>query len=252
MKRFFLMFFAVLIVLATVPQASFAQVTPPGAGKSTNQDGTIIIKGVVKSISGSTWVVGDTPIEVGPGTTVSGNPSVGSAVTITVRRGADNRLVATSVVVIIINVGAPQATASATSVATASSTAPATASATSSATSPATQDPGVRFVTIIIEGPVERVDVNINIVVVYGMKIKLRGDDPIKMKIKHGDWIRVKGHFDRDNDDFDRNNDRNEIIVIVIIIIIIDTPPIIVVVPSGGSGGDDDGMGMGMGDDDDD
>ena len=243
MKRFLVMFFAVLIVLATVPQASFAQISPPGAGNPTNQEGTIVIKGVVKSISGTTWVVGDTPVEVGPGCTVSGNPTVGSPVTIIVTRGADDRLVAKSIVVIIITGNVPAATASATSVATASSTAP----ATGSPTAPATQDPSIRFVTIIIEGPVERIDVKINIVVVYGMKIKLRGDDPIKMKIKIGDWIRVKGHFDHDDDDFDHNDDRNEIIVIVIIIIIIDTPPIIVVVPGGG----DDGMGMGMGDDDD-
>ncbi len=250
MKRFLVMFLAALIALATVPQATFAQVTPPGAGNPTNQDGTIVIKGVVKSINGTTWVVGDTPVEVLPGTTVSGSPTVGSAVTIIVGRGADDRLVARSIVVIIIGAPAATGTAPATSLATASSTPEGTASATPSATAPATQEmTPVPFVTIIIEGPVERVDVNINIVVVYGMKIKLRGNDPIKAKIKIGDWVRVKGHFDHDNDDFDGNNDRNEIIVIVIIIIIIDTPPIIVIVPGGGGG--DDGMGMGMGDDDD-
>src|SRR5204862_6238204 len=102
MKRFLVMFIAALIVLAMVPQASDAHVNPTGPVNPSGQSGTIVIKGVIKSIQGTTWIVGDTPIEVTAGTSISGSPTVGTAVTIIVVRGSDDKLVAQSVVVIVV------------------------------------------------------------------------------------------------------------------------------------------------------
>lgn len=105
----------------------------------------------------------------------------------------------------------------------AESTEAATMAATMAATAPAT--PGaITYTTIVIEGPVEQIDVNINVVVVYGQKVRLRKDDPIRLKIKVGDWIRIKGNFDHD--------ENNQIIIIAIIVVIIDAPTVIIIVPS--------------------
>ncbi len=146
--------------------------------------------------------------------------------------------VATPGVVIIVST--PDATVAATTPATI----PATPAATSAATLPATQAAGptatgVPFTTIVIEGPVESVDLTINVIVVYKQKIKLRANDPMRTKIKVGDWVHIEGNPEHDED--------NVIIIIVINIFIIDAPTGIIVNPSGGGGG---GMGMGMGDDD--
>ncbi len=233
MKRFFVMFVAALIVLAMVPQASFAHVNPPSPVNRPGQDGGMItIKGEVDDIQGTTWKVAGVLVEVPAGTQVSGSPTVGSQVTIIVTRGTDDKLVARSIVVIITVGGStPAATSAAESTeeAEAESTAQATAQSTSQATSVATQS-GVPFVTIIIEGPVEEIDLPVDVIVVYGMRVKMQHDDPMRLKIKLGDWVRINGHFDHD--------ENNQIIVIVIIIIIVDTPPVIIVPPSnGGDGG---------------
>jgi len=174
---------------------------------------------------------------------------------------------------VIIIVGTPGATVAATTPATVPATMPATLAATSSATQaattaatvaatspatmPATQaagptPTGVPFTTIVIEGPVESIDLTVNVIVVYKQKIKLRANDPMRTKIKVGDWVHVEGNPSRD--------ENNVIIIVVINIIIIDAPTVIIVnPPSGGGGGssgggnsgggDDRGMGMGMGDD---
>jgi Domain of unknown function (DUF5666) len=230
MKRFLVMFVAALIVLAMVPQASFAHVAPPAPVNRPGQGVTIVINGPIQSMNGNVWVVAGNTIEVPPGTVMQGSPTLGTTVRIVVVRGADDKLVAQSVVVIIVVGGStPAATASATTVATASSTA--------SATSAATQQASVIFVKIIIDGPVDQIDLPADIIVVYGMRIKMKHNHPLRLKIKIGDWVHVEGDMDQD--------DNHQPIIIVIVIIIIDTPPIIVVVPpsSGGGGGghhDDD------------
>jgi Domain of unknown function (DUF5666) len=225
MKRFFLMFLAVLIVLATVPQASYAHVGAGGDSSRKADSDTIVIKGVVKSISGNIWVVGDTPIEVNASTSITGYPTIGSTVTIIVKRGDGDQLIAITIVLIITE-GTPAATGTPTATSTA------TATATSSATPEGTEFP---WTIIIIEGPVTEIIINIDTIIVYGMHIRLQHGDPILKKLKVGDWVRLKGHMDHD--------ENNVIIIIVIIIIIIETPPIIITPPSGDGGGhhhDDD------------
>ena len=53
-------------------------------------------------------------------------------------------------------------------------------------------------VVIVIEGPVE--EININIIVIYGMEIELDPDDPILIALKIGDWVRCEGSADEDGD----------------------------------------------------
>lgn len=124
-------------------------------------------------------------------------------------------------------------------------------------------------VTIIIEGPVE--SININIITIYNINIELDENDPNLTIIQVGDTVRIEGDT--------RDNNGTIIIIAINIIIInvdinIDTgeiwrdagdclngPPAWAPANgwrrrcgdnnnSGSSGGGDDGMGMGMGDDD--
>jgi uncharacterized repeat protein (TIGR01451 family) len=53
-------------------------------------------------------------------------------------------------------------------------------------------------VVIVIEGPVE--SININIIVIYGMEIELDPDDPILLVLKIGDWVRLEGGTSDDGD----------------------------------------------------
>jgi hypothetical protein len=46
-------------------------------------------------------------------------------------------------------------------------------------------------VVIVIEGPVE--EINVNIIVIYGMEIELDPNDPILIALKIGDWVRCEG-----------------------------------------------------------
>ncbi len=201
--------------------AMIAGVLVPGNAPVRAAQGTVTIEGPVQAIAGDNWTVGGIAVKVTVSTSRTGNPVVGSTVRVVAAPGSDGKLVAQSIIVIII-IGTPPATS------------PATAAPTAAPTAPATR-PGV---TIIIEGPVEEVDVSINVVVVYGFRVRMRDDDPVKKKIKVGDWVRVKGHFDRDEV-------ARVIIVAVVMIIIIDAPSTtIIIVPSGG--------GRGHGDDDDD
>jgi hypothetical protein len=122
----------------------------------------------------------------------------------------------------------------------------ATAPATPAATMQATGSP-FTYVKVIIEGPVESVDLTVNVIVVYKQRIRLRANDPIRAKIKMGDWVRCDGNMERDAD--------NRIIIVVINIIIINPPPVIIIVQPGnsnpGGGGGNNGGGR-KGDDDDD
>ncbi|MBK8027424.1 MAG: hypothetical protein IPK19_40050 [Chloroflexi bacterium] len=159
----------------------------------------------------------------------------------------------------------------------------ATASATPTATSTATSTPGPSPtpsvtpnglpVTIIIEGPVEVV--NINIITIYDIDVQIDDDDPVLEQIDVGDFVRIEGNF----------AGGTTVIVVAVVVYVIDIdivigsgnviiwqddggncgnppppwapangwrrrceqPPVIIIPPGGGSGG-----GRGGDDDDDD
>jgi hypothetical protein len=157
---------------------------------------------------------------------------------------ANGKLIATTVTITVTT--SPVATASATVAATPISTSPATQAVTPAATM--RSFPGnFTYVKVIIEGPVESVDLTVNVIVVYKQRIRLRANDPIRAKIKMGDWVRCDGNMERDAD--------NRIIIVVINIIIINPPPVIIIVQPGnsnpGGGGGNNGGGRKGGDDDD-
>jgi hypothetical protein len=96
--------------------------------------------------------------------------------------------------------------------------------------------------TVIIQGPVQTV--NINIVTINNITIQLDPADPILIGLHPGDVIEVHGDFVIENNIY--------ILVVINVIVIQD---IDIHIGGGGGGGgddDDDGGGMGMGDDDDD
>lgn len=69
-------------------------------------------------------------------------------------------------------------------------------------------------VTIVIEGPVEAI--NINIIVIYGIEVEIDPLDPILTVIRIGDLLRVEGNYDEDDDD------DNHIVLIAVTIIIVN------------------------------
>jgi hypothetical protein len=79
--------------------------------------------------------------------------------------------------------------------------------------------PGRGPVTIIIEGPVQQI--NINIITIYDIDIEINPTDPILTVIEIGDILRVIGNIDDDDDDDD--DDRGgRIYIVAITVIIVD------------------------------
>ncbi len=74
-------------------------------------------------------------------------------------------------------------------------------------------------IIIVIEGPVEAI--NINIIVIYGIEIEINIDNPALTVIQIGDIVRVEGAVSDDDDD-DDDDDGNKIIIIAVTIIIIN------------------------------
>jgi hypothetical protein len=232
---------AALVVVSIVGSNSHLS----GPKRAAAQDVTVVVEGPLQSINNNIWVVSNQSIEITTTTSVSGAPVIGSTVRIVAIQKANGKLVATSVT-ITITTSPANTPAAATAPATPISTAPATQAVTPAATM--RSFPGnFPYVKIIIEGPVEAVDLTVNVIVVYKQRIRLRANDPIRSKIKKGDWVRCDGNMERDAD--------NRIIIVVINIIIINPPPVVIVVqpgnsnPGGGSGGNNGG---GRRDDDDD
>lgn len=106
--------------------------------------------------------------------------------------------------------------------------------ATPVGTGSATSSP-IPYTNVIVEGPIEEVNATIDVIVVRGQRIRLRSDDPIRTRIKVGDWIRVSGNLEREGD---------QITIVAVVVVIIDSPSV-VSTPDSGQGG------MGDRDDDD-
>jgi hypothetical protein len=74
-------------------------------------------------------------------------------------------------------------------------------------------------IIIVIEGPIQKI--NINIITIYDIDIEINIDDPILKVIKIGDIVRIEGNIQDDDDDGDT------IIIIAITIIIVDVDVVI-------------------------
>jgi hypothetical protein len=158
-------------------------------------------------------------------------------------------------------VATEEPTAEPTAEGTATPTPTGTVVPTAEPTAEGTATPG-GGITIIIEGPVE--SININIITIYGIDIEVDPNDPILTIIQIGDLIRIEGNVDEDSP---------TLIIIAVIVVIVDVD--VVIIDGGGVWRDDEGCGnppppwapangwrrrcegggngggMGMGDDDD-
>ncbi|MHB8628946.1 MAG: DUF5666 domain-containing protein [Aggregatilineales bacterium] len=239
------------VLIATLSLAAFglphAHAAPVAhAPAKHSASGTIItIEGVVSSIIGDTWVVGGVTITVTPQTVITGAPVVGNVVQVVAVPSEDNHLIAQTITLVALTATpGPSATPSDTPTATLTGTVGPSPTPSITPTATMTGIPGpsptpVPFVIIVIEGPVQ--EINVNIIIVFGQRIKLRPDDPVLVKLKVGDWVHVDGDFEEESD--------NTIVVVVINIIIINPPPtVIIVAPPNNGGGDDDHHGHHEGD----
>jgi hypothetical protein len=220
---------SVLMLLSVVGSNLFSL----GPKTAAAQDVSVVIEGPLQSVTNNTWVVNGVTIEIDTTTTITGTPLVGSTVRVVAVQRTDGKLTAHSVTITVTIGSTPTATP----------TSAASSETTETATPTATGMP-IQYVKVVIEGPVEQVDLSVDVVVVYKQRIRMRHDDPIRTKIKIGDWVHVDGNLEREN--------INSLIIVVINIIIINPPPVIIVVqPGNNNPPPSKGMGMGMGDDDD-
>ncbi|GEM_PF-1137343 len=238
-----------LLTSSFIPaRAALRQQGTPTPGTS------LVVDDVIQSINGTTWVVGGRTIVVTSQTVISGAPIVGKKAHLVVVADPDGQWIAQSITIIIIIVPAsatplPTTTFTPTpnitptpspsvlpSITPGGPTLTPTFTLTATAIVPLTSTP-IPYVTIVIEGPVELIDLNVDIIVVYGQRIKLKHDDPLRTKLKVKDWVHISGNYGVDVD--------QQVVIVVVVIIIIDAPTIIIVVPpsgsSGNDGGDDDG-----------
>lgn len=241
--------FVMALLIGIVPLSGFSMAHARSAPKPAlqTQPVTLVIDGIVQSINGEIWIVSGVTIHVTAQALITGYPVVGSTVHIVAITDGSNQIVAQSIALIP---GTPtpliSATPSDTPTIAPTSTAGPSPTPTLSATpgtlvptvmptvTPGTTPTPIPYATIIIEGPVE--SINLNIIVVYGQRIKLRSDDPILAKLKHGDWVRVSGNYGLDDD-------KVTVVVIVVVIVIVDAPTTIIVVPpsNNDNNGDDNG-----------
>jgi hypothetical protein len=199
-----------------------------GSPQVTKAQASITIEGVLEAVNGNTWVVSGITVEVGTATIVQGQPTIGKNIRVVAVRGANGHFIAQNIIIIIIN-ATPAATPEATNAPEATQPPEATPESTAQPGTTVINITNVNYVIIIIEGPVTEVDPVDNIIVVYGYRIRMRGDDPLRIKVKVGDWVRVKGHWKKE---------RGQIIFIAItVIVIIDGPVTIIIVPASNGGG---------------
>jgi hypothetical protein len=102
----------------------------------------------------------------------------------------------------------------------------------------------IPYVSVVVEGQVQSIEPQTNIIVVRSQAIRLRAGDPLRLRIKVGNWVRVSGNLTREGE---------QMIVVAVIVVIIDTPaPVSAPGGSGGQGGQGGNGGSGGSDDDDD
>ncbi len=82
---------------------------------------------------------------------------------------------------------------------------------TPEATPEATEQPGTITIRIIIEGPVEAI--NVNIITIYNINIEVEPGDPVLNIIQIGDWLHVEGDL--------VDSDSPNIVIVAVTIVLI-------------------------------
>lgn len=181
------------LVLAGSLQAQQPTLTPVGT--------SIVIEGPVQSINGNAITISNIAIQldddfdasrlqIGDIVRVEGSPTTTNNVLV---------IIAVTVVIVVdIDSGTPTPAATAIDTVT---------------PSPDDDDDGIR---IIIEGPVQ--SININIITIYDIDIIVAPDDPILTVIKIGDVIRIEG---------DRVEQGTTIVIIAVTVILVNVDVVI-------------------------
>jgi uncharacterized protein DUF5666 len=213
---FILSLFALLLSFS-IAQGLLAQdASPPAANLVT-------IEGPIQSINDTVITISGINIQVNEDDPVWANLQVGDVVRVQANpvQEEDTVVIVAVVIVIIIDIDTtPEATPEMTPEATPETTPEATPEMTPEATPESTPDPDDDDddlpITIVIEGPVQAI--NINIITIYNINIELDENDPLLTVIQIGDVVHVEGNV---------VNQGNTIIVIVVNIIIINVDVVI-------------------------
>ena len=108
----------------------------------------------------------------------------------------------------------------------------ATVEATTEATPEATPgvevtvEPGTAVIIIVIEGPVEAI--NVNIITIFDIDIEVDADDPVLTVIQIGDVLRISGELPINDDDQGDEDEGTHMRLIAIIIIFVDVDVVVV------------------------
>jgi hypothetical protein len=187
----------VVIVAVTVVEIDITSVTPTPVPAGSGPV-TIVIEGPVQNINVNIVTVSGINVVLNPGDPVLATLQIGDVV----RIGGNAQLSGTTIVIVAVTVviiNAPEATA--------------TPSPAPETTPEATSQPGGDLpVTIVIEGPVQ--NINVNIITIYDIDIEVNPSDPILTVIQIGDVIRVEGDV--------QQGSGNTIIIIAVTVVIVD------------------------------
>ncbi|MCA9906705.1 MAG: hypothetical protein KC547_22775, partial [Anaerolineae bacterium] len=205
LRRFlFLYGLTALIALASL-------VLPVAAQDGTG--GTISFTGTVSAISGTQITVNGLTVSL---EAVEAAPEVlvGMQVTVQGLLLADGHIMAQIIVIIAPPGVTPEPTASPT---------PTLEPTPGPSPTPTAVTGG--GVVVVIEGPVEAI--NVNIITIYNINIVINADDPVLAIIQIGDLVRVEGQFVDDDDDLTEwiridNDTQINITIIAITIVIVD------------------------------
>jgi hypothetical protein len=182
-------------------------------GQSSVPTTPSVLIGKVDSISSGTLVVNGIPVDIAQSGFDVTTVQIGMLVNIT---GSIQNGVLTATTIVIINTqpeNTPEATAemTATLVSTPESTPPLTPVFTPTA------NPAGDAVLIVVEGPVQKI--NVNIITIYDIDIQVKQDDPILTQIHLGDIVRVEGSSNFAGD---------RIVIVAVTVVIVQTEVVVV------------------------
>ena len=202
----------------------------------------VTIEGPVQAINGNIITVYGIDIQLAPNDPLSSTLDVGSVVVVNGNMvGTGATVVVVVVTIVVIDVTAPTPTLTPAAEQTPEVTPEAAPELTPEATAEATPgsdddgDDDDLPIIIVIEGPIQAI--NVNIITIYNINIEVSIDDPILIVIKVGDNVRVEGEIVGDDDD-------STIVIIAVTIIIINVE-VFINDDSGEVWRDDEGCGNG-------
>ncbi len=180
--------------LLTAAQTDDDTVTITGRLDAITANNAIIIDGATYNLAGGVPLPPSTML--GVNVTIQGrrDPASQAIIVISITITSDDDDDNTS------STPTPEATPEATPEVTPEATPQVTPSVTPQVTptaTPTAAPPGQLPITIIIEGPVQ--EINVNIITIYDIDIRLDDDDPALTVIQIGDIVRIEGDVDDDD-----------------------------------------------------